>query len=97
VVQQGQSPSANSSKQKYGLWEDGKRILWFEEDQVDAINKGSLNFRDFFRDPESALACEKQEHFFHPNNFIQRSKAIRSKVNETRKVADGKYGPGMMS
>ena len=38
---------------KHGLWEEGKRIEWFEKEAFDAINNGQKDFRNFFRKPEN--------------------------------------------
>jgi hypothetical protein len=35
-------------KIKAGLWEDGKRIEWFNEAQVGAINSNQLDYSSFF-------------------------------------------------
>jgi hypothetical protein len=64
---------------KCGLWEDGKRIEWFDNNQVAAILNGQYEFsRHFTRQPESAQNVESyyegngEEHglgFRRPNNF----------------------------
>jgi hypothetical protein len=33
---------------KFGLWEDGKRIEWFTEEQVDQINNNKMDYGTFF-------------------------------------------------
>jgi hypothetical protein len=38
---------------KHGLWEEGKRIEWFEKQAFDEINNGQKDFRSFFRKPEN--------------------------------------------
>ena len=30
---------------KYGLWENGKRIRWFSEEEVEQIKKGDLDYK----------------------------------------------------
>ena len=30
---------------KYGLWEDGKRIEWFDQEQAMEIMKGKLDYK----------------------------------------------------
>ena len=37
------------NKLKYGLWEDGKRIEWFNESDVDLINRKSLDYTNYFK------------------------------------------------
>ena len=36
---------------KYGLWEEGKRIQWFEGTQIDEIVQGRFNYHDYFKKP----------------------------------------------
>ena len=38
---------------KAGLWEDGKRIEWFTEDEVVKINNGSFNYYRLFQKADS--------------------------------------------
>jgi hypothetical protein len=33
---------------KYGLWEDGKRIEWFNEAEVTALNQHKLDYSTYF-------------------------------------------------
>ena len=33
---------------RFGLWEQGKRKLWFNEEQKDAIDRRQLNLADFY-------------------------------------------------
>jgi hypothetical protein len=40
-------------KTKNGLWEDGKRIEWFTEDQVSRINNYSEDYTKFFNQSDS--------------------------------------------
>jgi hypothetical protein len=82
-------------KKKFGLWEDGKRILWFEQEQVTSINNSLQDYRDFFRNPESASVVEKRERFMPPEEFKPRSDEVRRKVEQIRKSTNAKYGPGM--
>ena len=36
------------NKLKYGLWEDGRRKEWFNEEQVRAINRHEMDYTTFF-------------------------------------------------
>jgi hypothetical protein len=38
---------------KYGLWEDGKRIEWFEESSAHEIMKGNEDYKKFFKREDS--------------------------------------------
>jgi hypothetical protein len=35
-------------KEKFGLWEDGKRIEWFSEEQVNQINSNRMDYSTLF-------------------------------------------------
>ena len=35
------------------MWEDGKRIEWFTEDEVAKINNGSFNYNRLFQKADS--------------------------------------------
>jgi hypothetical protein len=35
-------------KKKFGLWEDGKRIEWFDEVKIEAINIGRFDYTTLF-------------------------------------------------
>lgn len=39
---------------KYGLWEDGKRIEWFSENDVQDIYAKKLDYTKFFNAHESS-------------------------------------------
>lgn len=54
---------------KYGLWEEGKRIHWFDEDQVTQINNRSLNYNTFFKNPRSKEGLNPKVFFEKPVNF----------------------------
>ena len=41
-------------EEKCGLWEDGKRIEWFNEKTLDDIRTGRVDYRHFFKRDESA-------------------------------------------
>ena len=36
---------------KYGLWENGNRVKWYEPDTVNLINNGKYDFKTDFADP----------------------------------------------
>jgi len=57
------------NKLKYGLWEDGKRIEWFNETQVQAINNGQMNYTTFFHQAESERMVEPGARFYKPGEF----------------------------
>lgn len=60
-----------NSEAKYGLWEDGKRIEWFEPEQVKSIEQGRLDYCGFFRKPESAALCGQNLCFGEPPGYAR--------------------------
>lgn len=53
---------------KYGLWEGGKRIEWFDNETLHEINTGQRDFRRYFKLPENQMAplypsFEKPDYF----------------------------------
>ena len=36
------------SERKYGLWEDGKRIEWFDDKTAADIEKGKVDYTQYF-------------------------------------------------
>lgn len=54
---------------KYGLWENGKRIKWFTQEQVNYINEGILDYSEFFELARSKTEIPKVSGFEPPANF----------------------------
>lgn len=62
---------------KFGLWEDGKRIEWFDMNIAREIQEGKRDFRDFLKRRESIDAFEETASdgrrlgftFYKPKNF----------------------------
>jgi len=54
--------------------------MWFENDQIDAINNNQLNFRDFFKSAESGVIVENVEKFEPPQSYLIRSQEMRLTV-----------------
>lgn len=67
---------------KYGLWEDGKRIEWFLETQVQAINNGQMNYCSFFHQTDSEQMVETNARFFKPLNFEERLAEVQRRIEE---------------
>ena len=72
----------SEAKVKHGLWENGKRIKWFSEEEVEQIKKGELDYRSFF-----ALASSRDKEgssskpFQAPDDFHDRLEAVESRLN----------------
>ena len=55
-----------------GLWEEGKRIEWFDKAQVYQIETGRLDYRNFFRKVKYAEEAPMIGQFTEPTCFEQR-------------------------
>ena len=67
-------------KVKYGLWEDGKRTEWFNEEQVQQINNFELDFGTFFSQRESATMIDGGATFNKPSNFDDRLNEVKRRI-----------------
>lgn len=54
---------------KFGLWEEGKRIEWFDEDQQAQIKLGRLDYKVYFRKQESGFNVDPLASFDTPSTF----------------------------
>ena len=70
------------NKVKYGLWEDGKRIEWFNETQVQAINNMQMNYTTFFHQTDSERMVEPGASFSKPANFDERLAEVTRRIDE---------------
>ena len=71
-------------KVKYGLWEDGKRIEWFNEEDVADINLRRFDYKKFFNIANSADMVMKEATLQRPLRFDDRMLEIRRQVDELR-------------
>ena len=65
---------------KFGLWEDGKRIEWFDESQVQQINKKTLDYTQYFNTGGSAEMVEPNAVFSKPIGFEDKLNDIKKKI-----------------
>ena len=83
-------------KMKYGLWEDGKRIEWFNEEDVDQINSRELDYKQFFNQADSAEMVMPNASFRKPSGFDDKLSDIKRKIatlrSKTQKSAAQGYG-----
>ena len=63
-----------SGKEKYGLWENGKHVMYFEQDEIIAINKNEVDMARFFTDQNSYH--EVGARFGPPDGFSDKLKMI---------------------
>ena len=68
---------------RYGLWENGKRIEWFEDDMVGQINMGKVDVSSLFKSGESIETTPDYDQTFQrPPEFDERLKAIKFKISK---------------
>ena len=77
-------------KTKYGLWEDGKRIEWFNEDQISRINNYSEDYTKFFNQSDSKQMVDSHSCFRKPANFDSQLDVVK-KRNEELAIRAGKF------
>jgi hypothetical protein len=68
------------NKVKYGLWEDGKRIEWFNETHVQAINNESLEYSSFFHQTDSERMVDSGAGFRKPMHFEERLGEVKRRI-----------------
>ena len=56
---------------RFGLWEHGKRLKWFDSDEASSINSGTLDYTHFliFKDEESLQLIDPKVKFAKPADF----------------------------
>lgn len=69
-------------KERYGLWEDGKRIEWFEEDKIQRINTHEEDYRIYFRKDDSANHCDEYATFQKPVRFHKKIESVINKIDD---------------
>ena len=67
-------------KVKYGLWEDGKRIEWFNETQVQSINTNQLEYTSFFHQADSERMVDAGAALCKPLHFQERLSELKSRI-----------------
>ena len=63
---------------KLGLWENGKRIMWFNEDDARRINNGTLLYGQFF------VTADSHEHV-SPDATLSQPLTFSLRLNEVKK------------
>lgn len=64
-------------KIKYGLWEGGKRIKWFDEQSIKLISQQTLDYTTFFTEQESANNIRPNSNFLRSGDFDTKLNAIK--------------------
>ena len=51
----------------YGLWVHGKRLYWFDDQQINSIKKGEFNFNEFSKN--QGIVSKDNRMDFEANTF----------------------------
>ena len=65
---------------KYGLWENGRRVKWFDEQAVILINQIRYDFSVEFSDPTNSQRALK------PNCTFEKPKNFTDEMNKVKRV-----------
>lgn len=66
---------------KYGLWEGGKRVKWFDEQSIKLINQQTLDYTTFFSEEQSSNHVKPNATFTPPHDFESKLSNIKRKLN----------------
>ena len=71
-------------KIKYGLWEDGKRIEWFNEEDISDINLRKYDYKKFFQMANSSEMVMKDANLSRPVKLDEKLNEVRLKIQDLR-------------
>ena len=76
-------PTEQNAKQ--GLWEDGKRIRWFDHEEASLIKNKQLDYTQYFTMANSGSWIDlSSDSFDPPNNFNERLESLKQDINNIR-------------
>lgn len=73
---------SSKKKVKYGLWEDGKRIEWFNDETVEAIRSRKEDYRAMFNKNTSSDLVDPRADFESPTNFESNMRKVLGKLTQ---------------
>lgn len=71
-------------KTKCGLWEDGKRIEWFPENEVELVNNGKLDYSHYFKQSGSEEVVDRDAVFKIPATFNTKLESVRFMIDQVQ-------------
>lgn len=74
----------SENKTKYGLWENGKRIKWFTDAEVQLINEHNYDYPQLFKELSSVSSIDAEATFELPKDFNKRLMKLDSDVTVLR-------------
>ena len=66
---------------KYGIWDNGKRIKWFDEATVKEIQDGKYDYKHHFKDQEALEALLENCSFEKPDGWEENMDEVRTLLN----------------
>ena len=69
----------------FGLWEEGKRVMWFEKEyQRERIQSNEMDVSQFMSTKNAMAGAPKQsfKNFNTPGNFEERVSEVKEKVDK---------------
>lgn len=79
------------NKLKYGLWEDGKRIEWFNENEVQLINQGKLDYTTYFNQTDSHEMVVRNATFSRPIGLDDKLSDLKRKIAQLKAKTKSSY------
>lgn len=67
----------SKGKVKYGLWEHGKRITWFNTQTISQINELQYQYEIEFKEPKSKTYTVPNATFHRPEEYDEELQVIR--------------------
>ena len=67
-------------KTKYGLWENGKRVKWFDEQTIKLISQMTYDYTTEFIEQESGKNVKPNCTFSKPTNFDEKLNKIKRQL-----------------
>lgn len=78
---------------KYGLWEDGKRIKWFDHhSEIEAINKGALDYTIYFENKNSPFMTDPRANFLKNHMVEEKISMVKYRIAEIQSNLDEQIG-----
>ena len=67
---------------KYGIWENGRRILWLNDKQVAEIKEAKKDYREYFNESGSSNLVDANAGFEVPIQFDANIEQIVKRVKQ---------------
>lgn len=68
-------------KEKNGVWEQGKRLQWFDQQTIDEISNHRFDYVQYFKEEKSSQVINPSATFDPPMGFLQQINQIKTVFN----------------